>query len=295
MTYVRVERRTFKQAEGRRGYYDVTLTLSNHGLGTALGTGAGSTDGFPYAGAVADTTEFCCTQLVAGAGASDIRPDPVYRGTFVGIAHDALIHVAAFAINGDRPASDWTSMAIALSWNGGAITYVAVESENYGAGGPFTPNMCWNAGSLSACTGTEGGTPPTTVSGSNKPTTGTDVLEIFGISGLSNSTSNITFCLTVGAVYDSLTGLEVLNEVAIPDPAGTQAPNPGNAVGPETVTMSGADGTTVAAFAVSSLRVFVDDTDQTGAITAQDGTAKTFSLGFTPKTGEVVTVYYIAA
>jgi hypothetical protein len=62
---------------------------------------------------------------------------------------------------------------------------------------------------------------------------------------------------------------------------------------PEVVTMAGANGTTVWPFANGTLKVFVDDTDQTGAITAQDGAAGTFTLGFTPFVGEVVTVEYV--
>jgi hypothetical protein len=62
---------------------------------------------------------------------------------------------------------------------------------------------------------------------------------------------------------------------------------------PEVVTMTGANGTTVWPFANGTLKVFVDDTDQTGAITAQDGAAGTFTLGFTPFVGEVVTVEYV--
>ncbi len=57
--------------------------------------------------------------------------------------------------------------------------------------------------------------------------------------------------------------------------------------------MSGADGTTAWPFADGTLRVWVDNTDQTGAITAQDGALGTFTLGFTPFVGEVVTVEYV--
>ncbi len=71
-----------------------------------------------------------------------------------------------------------------------------------------------------------------------------------------------------------------------------EPPKTGQPVGPETVTMSGADGTTAFRFAAGTLQVFVDNTDQTGAVIAQDGAAGTFTLGFTPWVGEVVTVYY---
>ena len=72
-----------------------------------------------------------------------------------------------------------------------------------------------------------------------------------------------------------------------------QPPLPGQPVGPETVTMTGANGTTSWPFATGSLQVFVDNLDETGAITAQDGATGTFTLGFSPTTTEVVTVFYL--
>jgi len=70
-------------------------------------------------------------------------------------------------------------------------------------------------------------------------------------------------------------------------------PIPGQPVGPETVTMVGASGTTANPFATGSLRVYVDLLDQTAAVTTQNAALGTFTLGFTPKTGEVVTVTYL--
>jgi hypothetical protein len=79
-----------------------------------------------------------------------------------------------------------------------------------------------------------------------------------------------------------------------PAAAGGGAPAPGQEnARPEVATMTGANGTTLWPFANGTLKVFVDDTDQTGAITAQDGAAGTFTLGFTPFVGEVVTVEYV--
>jgi hypothetical protein len=69
-------------------------------------------------------------------------------------------------------------------------------------------------------------------------------------------------------------------------------PTTGQPVGPETITMSGADGTTAFRFADGTLQVFVDNTDQTGAILTSDGAAGTFTLDFTPWPGEIVTAYY---
>lgn len=60
----------------------------------------------------------------------------------------------------------------------------------------------------------------------------------------------------------------------------------------ETVTMVGASGTTRFPFADGSLQVKVDLLDQTAAVTAQNGAAGTFTLGFTPKAGERVDVRY---
>lgn len=60
------------------------------------------------------------------------------------------------------------------------------------------------------------------------------------------------------------------------------------------------DGTTTSfttdfSFVVGSLKVYVDKLDQTGAVTASDGEAMTFTLGFAPQLGEQITVDYIKA
>jgi hypothetical protein len=76
--------------------------------------------------------------------------------------------------------------------------------------------------------------------------------------------------------------------------ASAGAPSPGQPnIRPEVATMTGANGSTLWPFADGTLKVFVDDTNQTGAIIAQDGAAGTFTLGFTPFVGEVVTVEYV--
>lgn len=80
--------------------------------------------------------------------------------------------------------------------------------------------------------------------------------------------------------------------VALLGAASSNPPVSGQWVPLETVVMSGANGTTAFPFADGSLKVYVDLLDQTGAITAQDGAAGTFTLGFTPKTGELVQVSY---
>lgn len=69
-------------------------------------------------------------------------------------------------------------------------------------------------------------------------------------------------------------------------------PSPGQWVYDEVVSMAGAVGTLDYPFADGSLTVKVDLLDQTDAITAQDGVAGTFTLGFTPGAGEVVTATY---
>lgn len=81
--------------------------------------------------------------------------------------------------------------------------------------------------------------------------------------------------------------------VAFTGDAADSPPAPGQWIDPpEVVSMSGDDGTTAFPFADGSLHVFVDDTDQTAKLTAQDGAAGTFTLGFTPTPTEVVTASY---
>jgi hypothetical protein len=74
--------------------------------------------------------------------------------------------------------------------------------------------------------------------------------------------------------------------------ADANPPQPGQPVGPETVVMTGASGTTANPFADGSLRVFVDNTEQTTKITSYDGATGAFTLAFTPTSTELVQVYY---
>jgi len=62
----------------------------------------------------------------------------------------------------------------------------------------------------------------------------------------------------------------------------------------EVITMVGDTGTTRFPFAPGSLEIFVDNTDQTAAIIAQDPDAGTFQLGFDPTPTELVVANYLA-
>lgn len=77
-----------------------------------------------------------------------------------------------------------------------------------------------------------------------------------------------------------------------PGSAAAGAPGPGGPVPYEIVVMSGVNGTTAHPFATGSLRVFVDNVDQTAAIVSTDPSCGTFSLAFAPRPSEVVTVTY---
>jgi hypothetical protein len=57
--------------------------------------------------------------------------------------------------------------------------------------------------------------------------------------------------------------------------------------------MTGPDGTTLWPFANGTLKVFVDDVEQTAKLVSQDGATGDFVLGFTPTPTEVVTVEYV--
>jgi hypothetical protein len=83
--------------------------------------------------------------------------------------------------------------------------------------------------------------------------------------------------------------------VAFECDAGSTPPGALQVVRGEVVDMGGDDsGTTQFSFAPGSLEVFVDNTDQTSAIIAQDPDAGTFQLGFTPTPTELVVVNYLA-
>jgi hypothetical protein len=74
----------------------------------------------------------------------------------------------------------------------------------------------------------------------------------------------------------------------------TVPPSPGQVnTRPEVVTMTGPDGTTLWPFANGTLKVFVDDVEQTAKLVSQDGATGDFVLGFTPTPTEVVTVEYV--
>lgn len=81
------------------------------------------------------------------------------------------------------------------------------------------------------------------------------------------------------------------------DSAVNNPPSPGQPFGP-VIPVEIPDGTTTTftlpagyEWAAGSLRVYVDRLDQTAAITSQDGGARTFTLAFAPKVGELVEAY----
>lgn len=292
-------------------WYDIKLTLALTGLPT-IGSGGGGPggggSGGPGAGGgagpptpfpdVPQTLKFCATGVTTNvAGYSDDISTARYQADFGSgstTGHNASIEVKWLTLTGVLPISGWTTADVVYSWNGGAQAYANIGVQNFGLGGSPTGNICWNGGDLSACAGFENSTPPTYPVVINRPGGNpSDTLRIFGVR-VTPMTAGVpeTFCIELGDVSDTTTLDVVDNELGSNsgDP-----PTPGKPVGPETITMSGANGTTAFRFAAGSLHIAVDDTDQTGAIVTQDGNAQTFTLGFVPKTGEVVTATYIAA
>lgn len=151
-----------------------------------------------------------------------------------------------------------------------AIMGFVVHQENTATGANFTPGAGWTE---LADNSDPAGHPNVTVlyrrvlstSGSYAPTT--------------------TFAWSGTPGYATQT-------VAFICSAGDSPPAPAQWKYNETVTMSGANGTTAFAFADGSLSVFVDNIDQTAAITSYDGVAKTFTLAFAPRPFETVLVQY---
>lgn len=285
MTWLTVQRRTIRRPDnGSIDYYELDLVLSNDApMGASLGEGGGDPGGFPYV--LPPPTEFCCTDPGA-LGASDIRATEIYRGTFTGTGHNASVTIASFDITGNPPTGDWTSLNLVYSWNGGAQATAYVKSAKIANPSEFTQNMCWNAGAISSCTSTIGGTTPT---GIVKPSGGSEVLRIFGISAYS-PTGPTTFCLTIGDVVDIATGLVVSNELG---DSGSGPPSPGQWVYGETASMAGAVGTLDFPYADGSLKVRVDGVLITPAsYTETSPSAGTFTLDWQPDTDETVTVDY---
>lgn len=179
------------------------------------------------------TFDFSCTDP-GGGGATDIRGTEVYRGQFTGSGHQAIVDIASFAITGNPPSSDNTHMFLVYSWNGGGLqtTDGAIGAEVVAAPGTFNSNMCWNAGSLTRCSGTDGGSPATQPIFIGKPTVGTDTLRIFGISADSPTgptTFDVSFglCVRDGPGGNVYSGSCITNEITIPDPPPPPPPDPG--------------------------------------------------------------------
>jgi hypothetical protein len=267
--YTRITSRTTRQALGRSDLYEVQLTLNQRGPFGGGGGGGGSNPPpttFPpgpitpvhfYEGALSFQSDGYGTGHVTGVGA--VIPNTTNSST-----------------------------------NTAAVTFVMGITYNYSftiaqTGGDNPPSV--GLGTDSGNDATSLGMPFTTGTGSGTQTfTGSFTPTI--------DVSNVYAYFATGALGHPVGGRTTIGTWVI-DPVGW---DPGTPVDlspgqenqrPEVVTMSGADGTTLWPFANGTLKVFVDDTDQTGAITAQDGAAGTFTLGFTPFVGEVVTVEYV--
>lgn len=100
--------------------------------------------------------------------------------------------------------------------------------------------------------------------------------------------------------FTSATGSQVVFDdhsygaitIALLCSAADSPPEPAQWVYGEIVTMSGSTGTTAFDFADGSLRVWVDDIDQTAALVSSNGAAGTFVLSFVPTSTEQVKVDY---
>lgn len=180
LAYTRVERRTFKQAEGRRGFYDVTLTLSNHGIGGGGGTGGGSTDPIPYVPPASthyyegsgifelpDGTGgwFWAADPDAAAGSSTVsstnqdgaifQPDVTYTGEvhYAGVPGDAAIAfaldvVATYPPNGltigwaDTGSTSWSG-SFTVPTAGGGLGQFSAKAQLGGGGTTHLSTVSW--------------------------------------------------------------------------------------------------------------------------------------------------------
>lgn len=104
-TYARIERMSFHHAEGRRGFYDVTLNLTNKGLASTIGAGGGDPGDFPHPPAGIPSvvqTKFDNT--------GTLTPDsPITDGNFL-IAW-ITSNAAAGAPSAPTGSSGWTAIA----------------------------------------------------------------------------------------------------------------------------------------------------------------------------------------
>lgn len=274
-TYTRIERLTTVPVDGDPTHYDVTLECSTAGFpnggGLGPGTGGGSTSPFPpvsqgathYA---AGTFNFFSEG--AGSSGGPAVAVPIASNTTSSVTGDSQVVLAslqdytyhfAFTLNA---ADLGTGHEVGLV----NITNPAVwGSPHLSAGGGDTTILYEG-------TFTAGAAATAYVSASAA-----------GASHIAKAAAIEWYIDPVGwdsgsTPEDPAPGSHVEDEVPTPPPGG----------GNKTFL-------TAYPFAEESLLVFVDGVDETSAVTSMSGSAKTFTLGFDPRSYEVVTVHYLTA
>lgn len=332
MTYTRVERWSVVQTDSTPEFYDVTLTLSTNGRLGVGGTGGGSTQPFPP---VAPGTPGTLEQYATGAASVGLptsapadgnlllcwmteRGLGTYPGTPAGwtsIAtarneigtggnyHARLVYKIA---SGDSQTviifGTANIIGTAMEWSGVTLGAHVAQSDlisaTFTAGGAITPSApnavvvgCGVVGTFfgSSVTPDAGVTEiaEAPFGGGNMP------INWVGYKAVASQASTIvggtltgeqqfggvTVALLPSSTTEPpMTGQPVLNETPTPDPGG------GNTLF-----------YTLNPYAPGSLRVLVDDIDQTAAVTETDPQTGAFTLAFDPRSWELVRVSYIGA
>ena len=291
----RIAQRSVSQWNNRRDLYQLTLELRDPRLIGGIGTGAipvpaGTTNGgLPYQPSP-DTSTISVQIDVAVAMTADGSGCPSQgAANFVVSLTDSFSGTPVFV--GDSPytaGGSWIGIATTGNLTDAAATLRIHTTGNHFLMAPVdlplnTPIYVWGEYDNSGC-GTAYTNGTTTVDWDTigfTPPAGVTIVVTPGSvsSGPSGSTFRLcSFVLsTGGTTTPPVFGQPVLGETPTPTPDGS------------TTTF-----TTAHPFVAGSLKVFVDNVDQTGAISSQDAAAGTFTLAFAPKVGEQVTVNYQA-
>jgi hypothetical protein len=331
-TYTRVERRITSHTEGRRDFYDVQLTCSTRGLTTIGGGGDPGVFPAPPGCSPVPTQVVPQEDLassdthvpISTPNAGDLLIGVIFgRGTITGPNGCTDDGTGTWTEHPDSPQtpaggssvilrayekiSEGNETSIFLQSGGSGnkcqatvfvIPQATVEERIVSTGAGFGPPQPFDSGTLSQSRkllidGTVFNADDISHDYAGTVAGATEVDD-----GTVDDNFSPGFWIGYAADVASLSGSWNHNNgwasltYGIDCDTSTNPPLSGQEVGPETVVMTGDSGTTAWPFADGSLRVYVDDTDQTTKITSADGATGDFTLAFTPTPTETVVVWY---
>lgn len=262
--FTRVTARTITQAPDDDTLYNVELQLNTHGLSSVGGGGAPGTGTFPQTGAhfFSGSFTFMSDNYGSNGGSTAITP---------------ASNTTTSTTNTTKPTfAAGTTYNYSFTMTGNA----ADDPAQVGLGSNSGASFVWQTPHLTGLSYTAG---TLTVTGSFTP--------------VSAQTSYVTASIGAFAHVPHSTVVDFwIDPVGWGGSVGSQPPQSGQPIKGDIPTPAPGGGrktfTTTWPYAQGSLHVYVDQTDQTSAVTETDPSAGTFTLAFDPRASELITCDY---